>query len=473
MTGLFCANFAVSRPPWSACNAVWCGLCYTADPNDKFYQHTPTDEEGFDWRPPSDLQRHRRGRDGDNLICPFQCDLCWFRNLQKRDPMPANDRDTLLLCCIRRANLDALWGRESHTVDATLRAAKQLVRVWKQVGLEPDFPALGPYPVGDSVGFRVAVGMLLKSLEPGRHCRDHQQFETIRKLRAGFANMYMASVEGASSLRTVGGDRVKHFLTTSPTQSTWFERFSAGCLRRMGQEVHQDWAIPLPALHALMELLEQEWSVATGQRELSLCASIGAYSVIAFCGSFRGNEVFLTDLHGLRKYCVELQGQEYVIVPLLGRFKGEMHARYHLTPLAAQTNSGLQVRRWIERLVQVREQEGRWHGPAFCGPTGEIAEAYEYESALIARLLAVQEKSPEIIGPEVNITEDFGISRSFRRGSTSTARVRGIDDKQVELINRWRKFEQARGRQPALPMKEHYSDIKILIPELVKYSQGL
>jgi hypothetical protein len=222
-----------------------------------------------------------------------------------------------------------------------------------------------------------------------------------------------------------------------------------------------------------MELLEQEWSVATGQRELSLCASIGAYSVIAFCGSFRGNEVFLTDLHGLRKYCVELQGQEYVIVPLLGRFKGEMHARYHLTPLAAQTNSGLQVRRWIERLVQVREQEGRWHGPAFCGPTGEIAEAYEYESALIARLLAVQEKSPEIIGPEVNITEDFGISRSFRRGSTSTARVRGIDDKQVELINRWRKFEQARGRQPALPMKEHYSDIKILIPELVKYSQGL
>jgi hypothetical protein len=65
-------------------------------------------------------------------------------------------------------------------VDSTLRAAKQLVRLWKQV--EPDFPSLGPHPVGDSVGFRVAIGMLLKSLEPGRYHKDHQQFETIRKL---------------------------------------------------------------------------------------------------------------------------------------------------------------------------------------------------------------------------------------------------------------------------------------------------
>ena len=314
--------------------------------------------------------------------------------------------------------------------------------------------------MGDTVGFRVAIGMLLKSLEPGRYSKDYQQFETIQKLRAGFSNMYMASVEGASSLRTVGGDRVKHFLTQSPTQSTWFERFSAGCLRRMGQEVRQDWAIPLPALHGLMNVLEQEWVQASDLRTKSLLAGIGAYALIAFCGSFRGNEVFLTDLHGLSKYCEELQGEDHVIIPLLGRFKGEMHARYHLAPLAMQTNSGLQVRLWIERLVEVRKQEGRRHGPAFCDRSGEIAEAYEYESALISRLLVVQERSPEIIGPEVNLTEEFGISRSFRRGSTSTARVRGIDDRQVQLINQWRKFEQARGRRPVLPMTEHYSDTR-------------
>lgn len=473
MTGLFCANFATCRPPWKACNAVWCGSCYVPDPHDRAYHHTPTDEDGFDWRPPSDMLRHRQGRDGAHLLCPFQCDACWFRNLQHRDPIANNDRDALLLCYIRRANLDALWGREPHTVDSTLRTARHLIRLWKQVGLEPDFPALGPYPVGDSVGFRVAIGMLLKSLEPGRYHKDHQQFETIRKLRAGYSNIYMASLEGATSLRTVGGDRAKHFLTASPTHSTWFERFSAGCLRRMGQEVRQDWAIPLPAMHALVDLLEKEWAEATRVLEKTLLASIAAYSLIAFCGSFRGNEVFLTDLYGLRKYCQDLEGKDYVIIPLLGRFKGETHARYHLAPLAAMTDSGLPVRRWVERLVSVRDQEGKRQGPAFCDAAGGIAESYAYESAILARLVVVQEKSPDIIGPEVDLTEEFGISRSFRRGSTSTARIRGIDDKQVELINRWRRFEQARGRRPTLPMRDHYSDIKILIPELVKYSQGL
>lgn len=283
----------------------------------------------------------------------------------------------------------------------------------------------------------------------------------------------MASLEGAASLRTVGGDRAKHFLTASPTHSTWFERFSAGCLRRMGQDVRQDWAIPLSALHALVDLLEKEWTEASNDRDRNLVASIATYSLIAFCGSFRGNEVFLTDLYGLRKYWQELEGKDHVIVPLLGRFKGEMHSRYQFAPLAAQTNSGLPLRRWVERLVLVREQEGKRQGPAFCDAAGEIAGSYVYESAIIARLVVVQEKFPDIIGPDVDLPEDFGISRSFRQGSTSTTRARGIDNKQVELIHRWRKFEQARGRRPALPMKEHFSDIKILIPKLVKYSQGL
>jgi hypothetical protein len=127
----------------------------------------------------------------------------------------------------------------------------------------------------------------------------------------------------------------------------------------------------------------------------------------------------------------------------------------------------------VQRLVQVREREGRIHGPAFCDSAGSTVEAYNYEGAIIARLVEVKDKCSDIIGPDVNLLEDFGVSRSFRRGSTLMARARGIDDRQVELINGWRKFEQARGRRPVLPMQEHYSDVKILIPEMLKYSQGL
>ena len=47
------------------------------------------------------------GRVGDYLMVPFQCDLCVFRRLQKRNPVEINKKDRKLLAYIRRANLDA------------------------------------------------------------------------------------------------------------------------------------------------------------------------------------------------------------------------------------------------------------------------------------------------------------------------------------------------------------------------------
>jgi hypothetical protein len=294
-------------------------------------------------------------------------------------------------------------------------------------------------------------------------------------LRASFSNIYMASCKGASCLRTVGGDRNKHQLTYSPTQSLWFERFSQGCVRRMGQEVRQDWAIPLPAMHGLLDLLEDEWVCTTDPLVQEQVASLGAFALIAFCGSFRGSEAFMTDLHGLWKGMEETKhlGRDHVIIPLLGRFKGEQNTRYHLAPLAAETWSGLKVKLWVERLIAVRENSGRFRGPAFCGPAGEVASSFLYDVGFVERLLIVQAARPDVIPMDVDISEQFGVSRSVRRGSTSIARTRGVDDKQVELINRWRKVESARGKKPTLPMREHYSDLSILIPEMVKYSLAL
>jgi len=89
------------------------------------------------------------------------------------------------------------------------------------------------------------------------------------------------------------------------------------------------------------------------------------------------------------------------------------------------------------------------------------------------RLIQVQATIHGAIPPEVDIYEQFGISRSFRRGATSVARTRGVNDKTVELINRWRKFEGAWGKHPSLPVRDHYLDIAILVLELIKFSKAL
>jgi hypothetical protein len=52
-------------------------------------------------------------------------------------------------------------------------------------------------------------------------------------------------------------------------------------------------------------------------------------------------------------------------------------------------------------------------------------------------LQTIKHSQPGIVPEEVDCYEDFGVSRPFRRGATSTSRVRGINDKQIGLINWW------------------------------------
>jgi hypothetical protein len=101
-------------------------------------------------------------------------------------------------------------------------------------------------------------------------------------------------------------------------------------------------------------------------------------------------------------------GRDHVIIPLLGRFKGEQNTCYHLAPLAAETRSGLKVQHWVERLIAVHENGGRVCGPAFCGPAGEVASSFSYDVGFVERLLIVQPARPDVIPVDVDISKQFG-----------------------------------------------------------------
>ena len=415
------------------------------------------------------------GRNSNHLVTVFQCDECIFLNLLHRRPLPHSPSNNLTLCCIRRLNLDALWGKETSTIESTARAVRQTVNLLKPLRIQPQYPQLGPFPLDDSLGYGVAIAMLLKSLEPGRY-DDYQQFATIRKLRAGYHNVYMSSPLGAMSLRTVGGEKGKHFLNTCPTHSSWFEGFALGCLRRVGQDVRQDRALSLLIMHALMTTFDREWTSSSDPHQRFCTSSLAAYCVICFCGSFRGPEGFLVDLFGLQKY-LDLPRHaselKYVIIPLLGKVKNEHEERYHLTPLCSTTSSGLQVEVWIRRLVQDHAHFNRFRGPAFCNPTSALGCIRDYELDILDRLHLIQQQHPDLIPPDVQVYDEYGLSRSFRRGSTSEARSQAVQENDINLANRWWTFDNAQGRCPRLAMADHYSDIRLLIPALLRYSSAL
>ena len=454
---------------------MWCGDCYKADPLDKFHVAKPEDENGYCWIKKGDENRFDVGRNGDHLMTPFQCDLCVGRTLTGRD-LEDNPSDRLLSVVIRRMNLDSLWSRERGTVNGNRSTMRRGMQVSQMMGLQPPYVPLGPYPLEDVMGYGVAAQFLVASLADGAKGRDYCQFETIRKYQSAFSNAFNASAQGIAEPTTSGNKKLHVKITRCPMESEWFGRFSKGCRSRMGQDSRPDKAISIPVFHELMNELEVAAKAAATPEEFALYISVGTYSVISFCGSLRGNEGFMTDLGGLRLHRSKGRvGRDdpHVAVTLLGRFKGETGERLHLIPLPNVTRSGIRCRFWIEGLLRVREKEGRVRGPAFCDANGEVALSKDYELVFQDMLSRVQARCPDLIPPEVDVYEDYGISRSFRRGSTTEARNQGVAEADINLINRWRSVESAAGRRPNLVMQDSYSDIILMIPSLLRYPQAL
>ena len=64
----------------------------------------------------------------------------------------------------------------------------------------------------------------------------------------------------------------------------------------------------------------------------------------------------------------------FVIVPLMGRFKGENGERNLMFLLANRAKGGIDMRRWLERLsgVLIDENHHQSAGPAFCDRLGFV-----------------------------------------------------------------------------------------------------
>ena len=114
------------------------------------------------------------------------------------------------------------------------------------------------------------------------------------------------------------------------------------------------------------------------QEEANELWKIGAFICVVTAASLRGYEGFFTDLAGLienihkgregdipenamkkiltEEDCLSLP---HVCLCLLGDFKGEGGTNYHMINLANDSISGLEVRWWIEKLVEVNEAGGR------------------------------------------------------------------------------------------------------------------
>jgi hypothetical protein len=422
----------------------------------------------------------KMARKGDDLLVQFECDWCVFGKLRKKAPDPTRQKDILLMACIRRANLDAFWSRAGSTANSQASLIRKGISLSDEVGLDPPYHEPGPLPTFDHCGYGVAIQMLMKSREAGRYHNSHQQWDTIRRMSVGYNNQVRASGVANSSTWSVGEANGKQYsrICEDPCSSLWFARFSAGCKRRMGQDWRPDRAITPELMKALMSKIEDRLSgrnlEASERRRLVMA---GAYFAITYVDSLRGPEGLLLDLGGLRKNFVKGRDNNYVIVALLGEVKGEHGERQHLLPTASVTQSGINIRGWIHRVLAVNQAFGRVSGPAFCDDSGVVLKSSDMDEIFHQLLGEIFVEHPGYFQADIrsisDIEDQYSVFRSLRRGSDSQAIAMKVAEADIKVVNRWSKKEAAGTSKMSMDMTQYYADIHILLPAFMRYTGAM
>ena len=166
--------------------------------------------------------------------------------------------------------------------------------------------------------------MVSKSLSPGRHSDTHTQWDTIRRLNATHSNQSRsgrAANATSFTLTDSKGGNLDRFSTE--ICSLWFQRFSLGCRRRMGQDWRPNRAISTEHMTILLNLVESEIRSSVSDTDRFTFVMAGAYFCFCYVVSLRSPEGLLMDVPGLVEFGEK--SLDHVVIPLLGQVKGEDH----------------------------------------------------------------------------------------------------------------------------------------------------
>ncbi len=390
--------------------------------------------------------------------------------------MLGNHRDQFTLTSIRRVQLDVMWARETHTVATNwARAKADYEMAMQQLSIPPErlLPQLGSREVQDRVGMSEALMTFATSLRPGRNSINIQ-WDTMRKTRTWLNNAHDAGREYTCET-VVGLDHAKQYISSGHTSGKWFGRFMKGARMRMGMIHRQNEALTSSLAIAICAEAEAHWHSPIGDNEREELEDTVVFMLAAFGAGLRGEEVPLLSLDGLLTFWDESRVDEesHVMLTLKGRFKGEVDKRWHLVPVSDTTRSDLPFRKWMERVLHRRVNlHSRDTGWLFQDRRGTRLKFGCYDSLFRTLVDQARERYPRLV-PEAIKTGDFSLWRSPRRGAVLETTNQDVSEKVIDLINRWRKKEAAKGSEAGLAMRQVYTQVRSTLPAMLKFSKAL
>jgi hypothetical protein len=450
---------------------MWCGNCYTSDEEVLFHVRqdprlarggsiidlADEDRLGNVWRasPPDPLAFHY-ARDGEHLMVSFECDHCVFSKIRRGErPNLSYEPDKLLMACIRRVILDSFWSRASRTVSSNRQVINRRLALYE-----------------------VACQVVLDSRGRCLYHDDHKQFDTVRVFRTAYHNQAACSVMNSGSILSLGNEKGEYQrFAREATASVWYQRFSQGCKKRMGQDWRPNRALSNELVHRLLAVCKERYKSSDTFDTSADWVIAGSYFATGYVCSLRGPEGLLVDLEELPGMIIQTNPDEIVIF-LLGKVKGETNARHHKLFSVAVTSSGIDIKNWYQRSLVVHHHYGRTTGPAMCDSKGLQLLTRDLNLKFWEALGEVWQQEPELFGPDIKTFADieliYNVFRSLRRGSDSRAIEQGLSESVINTVNRWHLVEKSGGARPVhRSMNQYYADANLLKAVHLEYTASM
>ena len=101
----------------------------------------------------------------------------------------------------------------------------------------------------------------------------------------------------------------------------------------------------------------------------------------------------------------------HVVIPLMGKFKGETGISHNLHAVVNETASKLKVRWWLERLNNELIMQVHRNCPARCDEEGNLAQDSQYQETFVHFMTEIKQERLDIVLEDVNDGDYYGIGR--------------------------------------------------------------
>jgi hypothetical protein len=214
----------------------------------------------------------------------------------------------------------------------------------------------------------------------------------------------------------------------------------------MGQDWRPNRAISNPLMMKQLTTVEARIRMSAELEDLCRWIIAGFYCCFCYVVSLRSSECLVVDVAGIRDFGESTQ-EHHVVISLLGQVKDEDHTRQHLIHCINQTDSEIDVRRWVSRLRTIRSILGKEKGPAFINASsGSQSTTSKMNDLFIDLLTEIHEDHRDLFAIDMqspgDLSDKYHVYRSYRRGSESRAVSKEVSASDRYQVNRWRKKSQ-------------------------------